>query len=74
MTRRVVTTLFLRQERYAGVTDGARSAVDRLDLLRGDHVRFQMDPQRLRDARAVGRICLGAVGDMALLNVLLSDA
>src|SRR3981189_3650212 len=41
-------------------------------LFRGDRLRF--DAQRLCDAGAVGRIRLGAVGDMPLLNVLRSTA
>src|ERR1700704_5968664 len=41
-------------------------------LFRGDRLRF--DAQRLCDAGAVGRIRLGAVGDMPLLNVFRSTA
>src|SRR6266850_8134712 len=53
--------------------DGAgehRRLAKRAGLLRGDHVGFEIDAQRLRDASAVGRVGLGAVGDMTLLNVL----
>src|SRR5260370_40014069 len=63
------------KERYVdwGVADGTgegRVPAKRAGLLRGDHLRFEIDAQRLRDAGAVGRIGLGAVGDMPLLNVL----
>src|SRR5712664_1872880 len=46
----------------------------RAGLLRGDHLRFEMDAQRLRDAGAVCGIGLGAIGDMTLLNVLRGAA
>src|SRR4030088_153215 len=63
------------KERYvwlgvAGGTGERRRPAKRAGLLRGDHLRFEIDAQRLRDAGAVGRIGLGAVGDMPLLNVL----
>src|ERR1700720_1825242 len=38
-----------------------RRLAKRAGLLRGDHVGFDIDAQRLRDASAVVRICLGAV-------------
>src|ERR1700680_2591567 len=59
--------------RWLGVADGAgerRRPTKRAGLLRSDHLRFELDAQRLRDARAVGRIRLGAVGGVPLLNVL----
>ena len=46
----------------------------RAGLLRGDHLRFEIDAQRLRDAGAVCGIGLGAIGDMTLLNVLRGAA
>src|SRR6202022_2629629 len=63
--------------RWLGVADGAgerRRPTKRAGLLRSDHLRFELDAQRLRDARAVGGIGLGAVADMPLLNVLRSAA
>src|SRR5260370_4156206 len=59
--------------RWLGVADGTgkrRRPAKRTGLLRGDHLRFELDAQRLRDACAVRRNRLGAVGDMTLLNVL----
>src|SRR5258708_34351281 len=47
-----------------------RRLAKRAGLLRGDHVGFEIDAQRLCDASAGGRVGLGAVGDMTLLNVL----
>ena len=56
-----------------GVADGAhRDAAGRLmraGLLGGGYLRFEFDTQRLRDARTVRRICFGAVGNMALLDL-----
>src|SRR3981081_1477759 len=49
---------------------GERRPAKRAGLLRGHHLRFEIDAQRLRDAGAVGGIGLGAVADMPLLNVL----
>src|SRR5258705_4673627 len=43
------------------------AASHRAGLLRSDHLRF--DAQRLRDAGAVGRIRLGAIGNVPLLHV-----
>src|SRR5882757_9309281 len=43
------------------------AASHRAGLLRSDHLRF--DAQRLRDAGAVGRIRLGAIGNVPLLDV-----
>src|SRR4030088_135658 len=63
------------KERYvwlgvAGGTGERRRPAKRAGLLRGHHLRFEIDAQRLRDAGAVGGIGLGAVADMPLLNVL----
>src|SRR5258705_13926356 len=55
--------------RWLGVADGTgerRRPAKRADLLRGDHVRFEIDAQRLRDASAVGGIGLVAVDDLPL--------
>src|ERR1700730_7318091 len=63
--------------RWLGEADGAgerRRPTKRAGLFRSDHLRFELDAQRLRDARAVGGIGLGAVADMPLLNVLRSAA
>src|ERR1700749_4990340 len=52
-TRRVATTLFLRRYRYAAGGDrrgGERRRRGGRGLLRRDHVRSQIDAQRLRDA------------------------
>src|SRR6267142_6546388 len=68
---------FAPRTTLVGGVDGAgerRRLAKRAGLLRGDHVGFEIDAQRLRDACAIGRICLGAVADMTLLNVLRSAA
>src|ERR1700737_4473832 len=44
------------------------------DLLRSDRLRSEIDAQCLRNTGAVGGIRLGAVGDVALLNVLRGAA
>src|SRR5882757_4209344 len=46
-----------------------RRPAEPLDLFRRDRLRFEIDAKRLRDACAVGRIRLGAIGDMTLLDV-----
>src|SRR6202790_5214769 len=51
-----------------------RRPAKRTGLLRGDRLRPEIDAQRLRDASAVGRIRLGAVGDVPLLDVQLGVA
>src|ERR1700681_4282978 len=66
------------REQYVGWggdgTGERRRPAKRAGLLRGDRLRFEIDAQRLGDARAIGRIRLGAVGDMPLLNVPRSAA
>src|SRR6266852_2078069 len=57
-----------------GTAPRALHPAKRAGLLRGDHLRFEMDAQRLRDAGAVCGIGLGAIGDMTLLNVLRGAA
>src|SRR6266478_549961 len=59
------------RERYAGwgVADGTgerRRPAKRTGLLRGYHLRFEINAQRLRDACAVGGISLVAVDDLPL--------
>src|SRR5882672_6062208 len=54
---------------WLGVADGTgerRRPAKRADLLRGDHVRFESDAQRLRDASAVFGIGPVAVDDLPL--------
>src|ERR1700736_1528072 len=51
-----------------------RRPAKRTGLLRGDRLRPEIDAQRLRDASSVGRIRLGAVGDVPLLDVQLGVA
>ena len=58
--------------RWLGVADGTgerRRPAKRAGLLRGDRLRLEIDAQRLRDASAVCRIGLGAVGDVPLLDL-----
>src|SRR4030081_874900 len=64
----------LRQEQQVacGMADGTlerRRPAKRTGLLRGDRLRFEIDAERLRDARAVGRIRPHAIGDVPLLDV-----
>ncbi len=54
--------------RVADLEGGGRPA-KRVALLRGDRLRRVIDTQRLRDARAIGGIGLGAVGDMTLFDL-----
>jgi hypothetical protein len=46
-----------------------RRTTKRVGLLRGDHLRFEVDAQRLGNASAVGGVSFGAVGDMPLLDM-----
>jgi hypothetical protein len=58
-----------RSGRFPAASESARRTTKRAGLLRGDHQRFEVDTQRLGNAFAVGRIGLGAVGDMPLLDM-----
>src|SRR3954470_5725901 len=50
------------------VSPTSRSRPTKRALLRGDHLRREIDAKRLRDARTIRRIGFGAVDDMALLD------
>src|SRR5258707_1846995 len=50
--------------RVAGGAGERRRPAKRAGLLRGDHLRREIDAQRLRDAGAVGGIGLGAMDDL----------
>src|SRR5712672_4167310 len=53
--------------RWWGAADGTgerRRSAKRGGLLRGDRLRFEIDAQRLRDARAICEIGLVAVDDL----------
>src|SRR5258707_12315651 len=62
------------RERYAGwgVADGTgerRRPAKRTGLLRGYHLRFEINAQRLRDACAVGGVSLVDVDDLPLYDL-----
>src|SRR5258705_2834940 len=50
------------------VSPTSRSRPTKRALLRGDHLRREIDAKRLRDAGAICGIGFGAVGDIALLD------
>src|SRR6266404_6000268 len=72
--RRVPRRVQVAPRNYGLVADvdGAgerRQAAKGAGLLGGDHLRLEIDAQRLRDAGAICGIGLGAIGDVPLLDV-----